>query len=615
MMPQIVAMPHAAQVTTTKSSPGGNSVKIAMQKAATRGETNAQAATTAATSTPPAVKPSSDKATDQPAQFLDLFKAQMAVADEQSNPQAQATDAPAIDVSQAMLTAMQLAATSSEATPTQDAQPVLPQNVTSPVVQQDTTGTTAAATTDISAMVAPVIPQPVLQTTTAQTSADEQVAPAIAETQEKSQNGISLPTTVQTSAVQAVKTPTISVEQVPVQSQSTETDAINTQQTPQPATQSTATSTDSAPVQNTQVVIPQAVKADAPQANAPAPITESIPDSPDTDVSDSTATVTQAVIKAAPVQTAPKQASASSVSFSQDKPAVENQTATATQTSSSQALKAEAGVQTTTSQPVTTAVPQPVSAETSAAKTIAPIVTKETDSAETLAARLTGNVPAKQAGTASKPAQPTELSSTSRLFSIGSSAMLQNAYSANAASSQQSATAISGVTSQSGTQQVATDALLSARSVAGQVVDGLRSAVGSDRTMTISLNPPELGRVIIQLQDNGGTVTGVLRVENPVTRINIEQSLPSIVRSLEQAGIQIRRLDVLPTDSVPQQDGSFNRQHDLQGGLWDQQQSNSNAPDQTDAANHASLQDPRFVTVASEAPASSVSDSAINLYM
>jgi hypothetical protein len=612
MMPQIVAIPHAAQVTTTKSSPGGNSTKIAMQKAATHGETTMQATTT---TTPSAVKSSSDKATDQPAQFIDLLMAQMAVPNEPSSPQAQAIDVAAIDISQVMQSALQMAAISSDAISTQDAQPLLPQSVTSSMMQQDTTDTTVAKTPDVNTTVASVFPQAVFQVAAPETPANEQAVPVVAEPQEKSQNSNSLPTTAQPSAVQAVKISTIPVDQAPVQAYSTETSAIDTQQTPQPTPQTTAPSTSPAPVQNAQVVIPQAVKPDESQANIPAPTTKTVPDSPDTDVSDSKATVTQSVVNATSVQATAKQASASSVNFSQDKPAVENPAATATQTTSAQVLKTEGEVPATTSRPVTTVVPRLNSAESSTAKTITPAVSNEPGLVETLAARVTSSESVKQTNNASKPTPPTESSGASRLFNVGSSVLLQNTYSANVGSSQQSATAISGVASRSSALQNSTDSLLSARSVTGQLVDGLRSALGSDRTLTISLNPPELGRVIIQLQDSGGTVTGVLKVENPVTRINIEQSLPSIIRSLEQSGIQIRRLDVLPTDSVPQQDGAFSRQHDLQGGMWNQRESNGNTPGQTDTATLASPQDLRFVTAASDAPASSVSDSAINIYM
>jgi flagellar hook-length control protein FliK len=154
-----------------------------------------------------------------------------------------------------------------------------------------------------------------------------------------------------------------------------------------------------------------------------------------------------------------------------------------------------------------------------------------------------------------------------------------------------------------------------------QLVDGIRSiaasGTGSDKTMTIALNPPELGRVVVKMNDEGGSITAVLRVENPVTRADIEQSVPSIVRSLEQAGIQVKRIDVLPSDPIPQE--SANRQYDFQQGTLNQQRegqhsSQANHSGQATATGNG-WQDLQPVTAAASSQQSSITDSGLNFYM
>lgn len=151
------------------------------------------------------------------------------------------------------------------------------------------------------------------------------------------------------------------------------------------------------------------------------------------------------------------------------------------------------------------------------------------------------------------------------------------------------------------------------RLLANQVADGLRAAIGSERTVTIALNPPELGRVFVRLQDDNGSVSAMLRVENPATRADIEQSLPSIIRSIEQSGTQVRRIDVLPSDPIPQE-GSFARNYDMAGGMPNQRDHSTGSSSQSESSGRNSWNDPQ-ITDAAPAPASTISDSAISIYV
>ena len=103
------------------------------------------------------------------------------------------------------------------------------------------------------------------------------------------------------------------------------------------------------------------------------------------------------------------------------------------------------------------------------------------------------------------------------------------------------------------------------QSVGEQILDSLKaSMVQGDGRVLIRLQPPELGMVLVRLREQGEHLEGTLQVDRAETRRQIEQALPEVVRSLQDAGIGIRRLDVTDGDSTgpdlgegqPQQHGS-----------------------------------------------------------
>jgi flagellar hook-length control protein FliK len=70
----------------------------------------------------------------------------------------------------------------------------------------------------------------------------------------------------------------------------------------------------------------------------------------------------------------------------------------------------------------------------------------------------------------------------------------------------------------------------------------------ADRQITIQLNPPELGRVSIKFSERGAELTGLLETTNPQTRAEIHNAVPEIIRSLEQSGVAVKRIDVALSD-------------------------------------------------------------------
>jgi flagellar hook-length control protein FliK len=77
--------------------------------------------------------------------------------------------------------------------------------------------------------------------------------------------------------------------------------------------------------------------------------------------------------------------------------------------------------------------------------------------------------------------------------------------------------------------------------MAASIEGSLRQA---DTHLTIHLNPPELGRVFIRFQQEQDQITILLEVSKPQTRREIDLALPQIMRSLQDAGVQVRRLEV-----------------------------------------------------------------------
>ena len=63
--------------------------------------------------------------------------------------------------------------------------------------------------------------------------------------------------------------------------------------------------------------------------------------------------------------------------------------------------------------------------------------------------------------------------------------------------------------------------------------------------IVIRLDPPELGRVAIRFQEDSQGITGVLEVQRPQTRADLQHAMPEIIQQLQDSGVQIKRVEVL----------------------------------------------------------------------
>jgi flagellar hook-length control protein FliK len=107
------------------------------------------------------------------------------------------------------------------------------------------------------------------------------------------------------------------------------------------------------------------------------------------------------------------------------------------------------------------------------------------------------------------------------------------------------------------------------QSVGEQIRDSMHaSAARGDRQILIRLNPPELGTVLVRFQEQGDHFNGTLEVSSRETRREIEQALPQVVRALQEAGVQIRRVEVVTSDQAESDPGGEHQPRDV----WQQHQ-------------------------------------------
>jgi flagellar hook-length control protein FliK len=112
--------------------------------------------------------------------------------------------------------------------------------------------------------------------------------------------------------------------------------------------------------------------------------------------------------------------------------------------------------------------------------------------------------------------------------------------------------AVSGVQSTAAASR--TDGLAQPQSPAQQIIDAARAPdVSPSSQINLTLNPDQLGRVRISFQQENGEITGMIEVEKAQTRYDIEKDIPQIVASLQDSGMQVKKIDVVQ-DNNPEPD-------------------------------------------------------------
>ncbi|MEN6336272.1 MAG: flagellar hook-length control protein FliK [Phycisphaerales bacterium] len=107
------------------------------------------------------------------------------------------------------------------------------------------------------------------------------------------------------------------------------------------------------------------------------------------------------------------------------------------------------------------------------------------------------------------------------------------------------------------------------QSVGEQILDSIRSTgTPGEREVLVKLRPPELGTVVVRFQERGENLTGTLEVSTREAQREIERALPDVLRGLQDAGVQVRRVEVVTSD---QSDRNLGGEH-LPQDVWQQHQ-------------------------------------------
>jgi len=108
-------------------------------------------------------------------------------------------------------------------------------------------------------------------------------------------------------------------------------------------------------------------------------------------------------------------------------------------------------------------------------------------------------------------------------------------------------------------------------SVREQIYQSVKNSVQEGASqITIRLNPPELGQVSVKFSEQGKELTGLLEATNPQTRAEIRQAIPEIIRSLEESGVSIKRIDVMLSSDSPRQSAQQSLRDNASGDQWEQ---------------------------------------------
>ncbi len=123
-----------------------------------------------------------------------------------------------------------------------------------------------------------------------------------------------------------------------------------------------------------------------------------------------------------------------------------------------------------------------------------------------------------------------------------------------------------------------------AANIREQIEGTIQSSFSSgNQQIIIRLNPPELGRVAVRFQEQSDNVAGIIHVEKPQTKEQIQQAIPEIIQNLQNSGIQIKTIEVVLTN----QQGHHVPHDQSSGGQnnWSGQQNPSNPEPQRNTYN------------------------------
>jgi len=89
---------------------------------------------------------------------------------------------------------------------------------------------------------------------------------------------------------------------------------------------------------------------------------------------------------------------------------------------------------------------------------------------------------------------------------------------------------------------------------ADQIVQTMQlRTFGAEQELRMTLAPQELGAIRLTFRHTEGQVVGLLEVQNNQTRRELEQSVAQLTAAMENAGLQVRRIEIVPWAANTQQ--------------------------------------------------------------
>jgi flagellar hook-length control protein FliK len=148
-----------------------------------------------------------------------------------------------------------------------------------------------------------------------------------------------------------------------------------------------------------------------------------------------------------------------------------------------------------------------------------------------------------------------------------------------------------------------------------QVQGAIRMAVdGNDSHVTLQLNPPELGKVVLKLQSDGGEISGVLEAENPWTLQELRREASTLTRNLADNGVQVKQLDIVQHQAPANNSHAFTQSQD--GGGWANQDAAWQfAQRDYVPANTPETAEPALAAAGAGVGESYITDSSVNLWI
>jgi flagellar hook-length control protein FliK len=244
-------------------------------------------------------------------------------------------------------------------------------------------------------------------------------------------------------------------------------------------------------------------------------------------------------------------------------------------------LVAAAGHQPISTRQSATAAVSQLAADPSAPSSEAEVQTENSDPASVslaidVAAQKTAPLSVGQqtstAGADSTPAS--KASTTSDQQTVGKDAAAQDQASLGVASTAGSNShAAPQVNSSHAAANTAADSLQRSQELVDRVTNSLRTSFDTGGEMRVRLEPPELGRVQVEVSAGNGEVTARLEVQTPSARQTLLDNISMLHDAIAQTGATVNRIDVVVVP--PSRDDSGSERQPSSGG----QQQNSSQED------------------------------------